>query len=138
MKKIIGYTDSVTECECCGKVDLKGTYCLEIDGVELYYGSVCAFKAHGITKEDQSIARAKFSKRVKAEAKLAQMEAENNGTQWAVTKIFRFAQSKGLDLMKIINKYGKLVSDEKFAKIYTVGALSLGIDKEDGKIYVYS
>jgi uncharacterized membrane protein len=65
MKKIIGYTDFVTECECCGKIDLKGTYCLEIDGVELYYGSVCAFKNHGISKEEQKDAKVKFTKEQK-------------------------------------------------------------------------
>ena len=43
MKTIIGYTDSINECDCCGKTELKGTYCIDLDGVELYYGSVCAF-----------------------------------------------------------------------------------------------
>lgn len=72
MKTIIGYTDSITECECCGKVDLKGTYCLDIDGVELYYGSVCAFKHHGVTIEEQKEAKAKFTKEQK-NAKLYNM-----------------------------------------------------------------
>lgn len=62
MTTIIGYTDSVAECECCGKIDLKGTYCLEIDGVELYYGSVCAFKNHGVSMEDQKAAKKSFTK----------------------------------------------------------------------------
>lgn len=51
MEKIIGYTDQINECECCGKSKLKGTFCLEIDGVERYYGSTCAFKKHITTKE---------------------------------------------------------------------------------------
>ncbi len=62
MKRIIGYTDSVNECDCCGKTELKGTYCVEIDGVELYYGSVCAFKNHGITLDEQKEAKDKFTK----------------------------------------------------------------------------
>lgn len=62
MKRIIGYTDSITECECCGKVDLKGTYCLEIDGVELYYGSTCAFKSHGLTTDEQKELKTKFTR----------------------------------------------------------------------------
>lgn len=65
MKTIIGYTDSVNECECCGKTDLKGTYCLEIDGMELYYGSVCAFKDHGISLDDQKAAKQAFTKEQK-------------------------------------------------------------------------
>ena len=65
MTTIIGYTDSVTECECCGKTDLKGTYRLDIAGVELYYGSVCAFKNHGVTTEEQKEAKATFTKEQK-------------------------------------------------------------------------
>lgn len=65
MKKIIGYTDSIQECECCGKINLKGTYCLEIDGVELYYGSICAFKDHGLTLEEQRDLKGNFTKQQK-------------------------------------------------------------------------
>jgi ribosome-binding protein aMBF1 (putative translation factor) len=66
--KIIGFTDSVTECECCGKSELKGTYCIEIDGVELYYGSTCAFKSHGISKEEQKEMKDKFTREQKNKA----------------------------------------------------------------------
>ena len=72
MTTIIGYTDSITECECCGKVDLKGTYCLDIDGEEFYYGSVCAFKNHGITHEQQKEMKSTFTKAQK-NAKLIEM-----------------------------------------------------------------
>lgn len=51
-KKIIGFTDSVNECDCCGKTGLKGTFCVEINGEELYYGSTCAFKKHGFAKKE--------------------------------------------------------------------------------------
>lgn len=63
--KIIGYTDSVSECDCCGKTELKGTYCLEIDGVELYYGSVCAFKNHNFDLVQQKEYKQKFTKEQK-------------------------------------------------------------------------
>ncbi len=65
VKKIIGYTDSVQECECCGKTELKGTYCLEIDGVELYYGSTCAFKVHGVSNDEKKEAVNAFKKAAK-------------------------------------------------------------------------
>ena len=65
MKRIIGYTDSITECECCGKTELKGTYCIELDGIELYYGSTCAFKAHGLTTDEQKELKASFTKEQK-------------------------------------------------------------------------
>lgn len=65
MKKIIGYTDSINECECCGKTELKGTFCIELDGVELYYGSTCAFKAHGVSDEEKKEAVKNFKKEAK-------------------------------------------------------------------------
>lgn len=65
MKTIIGYTDSINECDCCGKTELKGTFCIDLDGVELYYGSVCAFKEHGITDEEKKEAIAAFKKEQK-------------------------------------------------------------------------
>lgn len=60
MATLIGYTDSIQTCECCGKTNLKGTFCLEINGIELYYGSTCALKSHGINEEDQINSLNKF------------------------------------------------------------------------------
>ena len=65
MKTIIGYTDSINECDCCGKTELKGTYCIDLDGVELYYGSVCAFKSHGLTTDEQKELKSIFTKEQK-------------------------------------------------------------------------
>lgn len=65
---IIGYTDSVNECDCCGKTELKGTYCMEIDGEELYYGSVCAFKNHGLSVYSQKELKKAFTKEQKNKA----------------------------------------------------------------------
>lgn len=62
MKRIIGFTDSINVCECCGKANLKGTYCIELDGEELYYGSTCAFKNHGLSIDEQKELKTKFTK----------------------------------------------------------------------------
>lgn len=46
--KVLGYTDEVTTCDCCGKKNLKGSFCIETDeGAEVYYGSVCVNKVYG-------------------------------------------------------------------------------------------
>jgi len=42
--KVLGLTDDVTECYCCGKLNLKQTVAFEIDGNETYYGTTCATK----------------------------------------------------------------------------------------------
>ena len=72
MKTIIGFTDSISECDCCGKKDLKGTFCIDLDGVELYYGSVCAFKNHGLTYDEQKELKSAFTKEQK-NAKLIEL-----------------------------------------------------------------
>ena len=54
---IIAFTDSQNTCECCGKTNLKGTFCVEIYGIEAYYGSTCAWKKHGIDKDGLKLAK---------------------------------------------------------------------------------
>lgn len=56
--KVLGTTDEVTECEHCGRVDLKGTIilgALDADGnVEgtTYFGAVCGARAAGWTTRE--------------------------------------------------------------------------------------
>lgn len=60
--QIIGFTDKVNECECCGKTELKGTYCINIDDNEFYYGSTCAKRNVGLNSSD-------FNKKAKEDKK---------------------------------------------------------------------
>lgn len=50
MKRFMGTTDEVTNCELCGKTNLKATYVFEIDGAIIHVGSECAKKNFGIDK----------------------------------------------------------------------------------------
>jgi len=43
--KILGVTDEVTTCGCCGRNGLKKTIALEIDETLTHYGTTCATKA---------------------------------------------------------------------------------------------
>src|SRR5688500_12030616 len=51
--RVLGTTDEVTECEHCGRVDLKGTIILGITDVDgnvedrTYFGAVCGARAAG-------------------------------------------------------------------------------------------
>lgn len=48
MARALGIDDSVTSCECCGKVNLKSTVVIELDSGEIvHYGSVCAARNTG-------------------------------------------------------------------------------------------
>lgn len=50
----LGFTEDVTACDCCGKTDLKGTYCIENlqTGEIMYFGCVCAAKRMQWSKKE--------------------------------------------------------------------------------------
>ena len=51
--KIIGVTDETTQCEVCGRVELKNTTLIEFeDGSQLYAGSSCAARKVGVSSAD--------------------------------------------------------------------------------------
>lgn len=62
--KNLGFTEEVTSCDCCGRTDLKGTYCIENleTGAIMYYGCVCAAHRMKWSKKE-------FTTRYKAEIK---------------------------------------------------------------------
>jgi hypothetical protein len=51
--KILGFTESVNECGCCGKTELKGTYAVEINDTILHYGSTCVKRNLGLKKDSE-------------------------------------------------------------------------------------
>jgi len=63
MARALGTDDSVTTCDCCGKVNLKFTVTMELDDGEIvHYGSVCAGRNTGKT-------RPQINAEIKSEAK---------------------------------------------------------------------
>jgi hypothetical protein len=54
MKKVVLITDSVNECDCCGKQNLKKTYLVSDSetGSEFYYGSTCVKRNLGIDNKE--------------------------------------------------------------------------------------
>lgn len=72
---ILGVSDDVTGCECCGKTGLKRTVALgDADGAVVYYGTDCAARALGVTgkqvdKDVRSAARKAADERAAAHAR---------------------------------------------------------------------
>ena len=89
-KKIIAFTDSVNECDCCGKSGLKGTFCVQINGNEFYYGSTCAFKKHGFAKGDDKSALKNYSNLIYARRRgfssVEEMEKSDNEVSERIKK----------------------------------------------------
>lgn len=51
MAKALGTDDSVTTCDCCGRVNLKFTVTMQLDGGEVvHYGTTCAARNTGKTQ----------------------------------------------------------------------------------------
>lgn len=83
--RVVGSTDEVTECEHCGRQDLKRTVVLDIldaDGNtegRTYFGATCGAKAVGWTaKEFRGFAAAadRAALEAKRQARLARMESD--------------------------------------------------------------
>jgi hypothetical protein len=51
---VLGFTDSVHTCDCCGKSNLKGTFGIQMidSGDVLYYGSTCVTRNTGKPKKE--------------------------------------------------------------------------------------
>lgn len=67
----LGFTEDVTICSCCGRVDLKGTYAIEntITGEISYLGCICAAHKMNWSKKE-------FVTKYKVEAKMQQEAAK--------------------------------------------------------------
>jgi hypothetical protein len=60
---IIGISDEVTDCECCGKNNLKRTVVLKFSESDVrYYGTTCAAKSFPSLGKGADIARAAGNK----------------------------------------------------------------------------
>ena len=65
--KVLGYTEEVTTCDCCGKPNLKGSFAIETGaGETVYYGSVCVNRVYGKKRGTAIQNEAKQIERVKA------------------------------------------------------------------------
>ena len=103
-KIILGFTDEVTCCDYCGKAELKGTYAVSLNGTISYFGSTCAFKIHAVSYEDQNEIKKEFKQRIKSTERLAKMEAEYNGTQYALVQMLKFVEKKKMELFYVVQK----------------------------------
>ena len=122
---IIGATDSVNECDCCGKTGLKFTYVMtNEDGVELYYGGTCGARAAGISIVDlkETVKSINFNTKVEEMVK----DATN---QWLQDKILKFLIKKCADLDAFYKKYGKMIDDMGLCEVYSFGSKCRVINK---------
>ena len=133
--QIIAFVDNVTECQCCGKKDLKGTYAmapkeLELQNIQendvIYYGRVCGARAAMIsTKElDNEIKKIKTKKET---LDFLKTETENAPKDHKGNKI---------NLPYIQEKFKKLLTKNKIEiKDILSELIELGIEIENEANY---
>ena len=96
MYKVKGTTDTVTECDLCGRADLKKTVMiasLDVDGNEEainYYGSVCAGQITGYTTKTLN----KEARRVDRVLSRERTRKQNRDRQKKVQPWFDFLSSR--------------------------------------------
>lgn len=107
--RVIGSTDDVTQCDLCGRDELKGTVVLaelDADGIELgycYYGSSCAANAAGMTlKNVHTQTRNADRARRQAEADERRQAEEQKQAVYHAW----IAEHVGADAWDNANKYG--------------------------------
>ena len=117
--KIIGFTDKVNECDCCGKTELKGTYCISIDGNEFYYGSTCASNTIKVSSDDIK----KEVKKIELEKSINEMVL-NAKFEYQQNKVFKLAIKKGITKVEFLLKYGEIVDVMNTEKCYQYGSFN--------------
>jgi len=117
--KIVGFTDKVNECDCCGRTELKGTYCISIDGNEFYYGVTCAANATNYTTEviKKKVKKIELEKSINEMVLNAKFEYQKN-------KVFKLALKKGISKSEFLLKYGSVVDELTNEKCYQYGSFN--------------
>lgn len=65
--KVLGFSDEITTCDCCGKRNLRGTFAIETGAGEiLRYGSVCVNKVYGKKRGEQIKSEAQYITRLQS------------------------------------------------------------------------
>lgn len=123
--KIIGFTDKVNDCDCCGRTELNGTYCISIDGNELYYGVTCATNVTNYTKE----VIIKEVKKIEVEKNIDKLVSEAKN-EYSKNKVIKTAIKKGITKSEFLLKYGEVIDELTTAKCYQYGSFNSYINNK--------
>ena len=122
--KIIGFTDKINDCDCCGKTELKGTYCISIDGNEFYYGSTCASNTINISSDEIK----KAVKKIELENNIDTLVSEAK-YEYAKIKVLKLALKKGFNKIQFFLKYGEISFENDFGYFYEYANVNVWVDK---------
>ena len=75
--QILGFTEERTTCDRCGRSELKGTYTIDVEGVELNLGSSCISKRFEMTEKEVRNFVSSEKKRLQSEYQSKRNAIEN-------------------------------------------------------------
>lgn len=122
--KIIGFTDKVNECDCCGKTELKGTYCILIEGNEFYYGSTCASNTINVSTEEIK----KQVKKIDLEKNICFL-VESAKSEYSKRNVLKLALKKGINKIDFFLKYGVIADENNFGYFYEYANINVWVNK---------
>lgn len=135
--RIIGYTDQINECDCCGKAELKGTYVMadEMDN-EMYFGKVCGAKHANWSMSEFSENLSIFKAKMKRDEKVSQLvenlkNAKPHEKANAERNILANIQKLGIDLLNEVFKPLNYKESDPTSNVifYSLNGKSFGYDR---------
>lgn len=104
--KVLGFTEDVTTCDCCGRVDLKGTLALEniSSGDINHYGIICGSKISKQTKKDiqEKLIQISADSIKKAQSEFYQTQEKRDYDYHMITREPRFNVNQSWEERKVI------------------------------------
>lgn len=113
---LLGTTEDVTTCDCCGKSELKKTIAFDNGGITVYYGVVCASKETGKSTDEIKSGIKQIENETKVDNLFVDAKSETKKL-----KALAMADKMGMNMDDIFLKYGDFDHETKWEKIYTIG-----------------
>jgi len=108
--KLLGITDSITTCDCCGKTNLKKTFVCQNDNGNInYYGCDCYARLMGIKPKDARIKIDGFTITSAGRIKMRK-HAQEFYTVWCAGKLIEIipiTRHSNIDTLKIVLNWQK-------------------------------
>lgn len=121
---LLGTTEEVTVCDCCGKSNLKKTIAFDNCGEIIYYGVVCASNETGKKSDEIKVDIKKIESTQKIDILLIEATSDHNKS-----KAVKMAEKKGVDMDYVFSTYGQLEYENNWEKMYSIAHHTRAVKK---------
>lgn len=121
---LLGTTEEVTVCDCCGKSNLKKTIAFDNCGEIVYYGVVCASNETGKTSDEIKANIKSIEETEKINVLFIEATSDHKKS-----KAVKIAEKKGVNLDYVFSKYGQLEYENNWEKMYSIAHHTRAVKK---------